>query len=257
MVDCILLAGGGDSDLTRQEEVSNKALLKIEGKEMIWYVLNSFRKLEEIERIVLVGPEAELGYLKGEFSIEIIPGEGSIMQNIVAGNRQLKTNRHVLISSSDIPLVTPGAVRDFLAKCHPFDYDFYYPIVTRESSEKQFPGVRRTYVTLREGTFTGGNIFLVNPAMIEPSAPVIEKFLEERKNPLKMVRLLGPGFLLLFLSKRMTLRRLEKRFSQLLSLKAKAIISEYPALSFDVDKPDDLELARRIFGERERTKEEG
>jgi GTP:adenosylcobinamide-phosphate guanylyltransferase len=248
MVDCIILAGGLSGELTAQEEVPNKALLKIDHQEMVRYVLETYRRVHEIGRIVLVGPVDKFNFLQEDYSLEMVPEGDSLLDNLVAANRFLKTENPVLIITADIPLVSPAAVEDFLQQCSPYDHDFYYPIVSREDCEKKFPGVRRTFVPLQEGIFTGGNIFLVNPVRIEPAVPLLRKFLEYRKNPLKMVSLLGTGFVLRALTKKLSISSLEARFNDLLNIKARAIISRYAEISFDVDKEDDLRLVRQILG---------
>ncbi len=249
MLDCIVLAGGGGKggELVEQEGVPCKALIKIKGKEMVRYVLEAYRSVEQVKRIVLVGPEAELTSIAADYAAEVVPEKETIMQNVAEANRFLKTDRPLLISSADIPLVKAGVVEDLLQKCYPFDADFFYSIVTREKNETLFAGSRRTYVTCREGVFTGGNIFVVNPARIERSVPIMENFMAYRKNPFKLVTLLGPLFVIRFLSKRLTLPELEKRFSELLDLRARAVISDCPEISFDVDKPQDLEFVRRYL----------
>jgi molybdopterin-guanine dinucleotide biosynthesis protein A len=251
MVDCIILAGSDpNSELALQEGVSNKALLPIGGKEMICYVLETFRKLKEIERIVVIGPAESLAFLKEKFAVEIVSEGQSMWDNILTANQFLKSNHYVLFSSSDIPLITPEAVEDFLEKCRPYDRDFYYPIISKKNSETYFPGVKRTYLTLCEGIFTGGNILLVNPAKIESSLVLMEDFLKARKRPVKMLSFLGMGFIMRYLTKKLTISQLEARFSHLLNLTAKAVESSHPEIGFDVDKPLDLELTRNVLGKR-------
>lgn len=247
MVDCAILAGGTNSELERLEGISNKALIKIGDKEMIRYVLEAFRRVEEIERIALVGPVEQFEFLKDDYSLELVPEESSILENLAAANRFLNTTRPLLIGTADIPLVTSEGTADFLQKCSPYDFDFYYPIVSKEACEKYYPGVKRTFVKLKEGTFTGGNMFLVNPAKIEASLPFLKQFIDSRKKPLKMVTLLGAGFLLSGLTGKLSIAGLEKRFTSLFDLKARAIISSYPEIGFDMDKPDDLELMRKLI----------
>lgn len=248
MINCIVMAGGGNGELVQQEKVINKALIPIGSQPMISYVLSTFRQVEAINRIIVAGPVKDLSFLKERFNIELIPEEGTILQNLLAATSVLDKHSHVLISSADIPLVSPDAVTDFIQKCYPYDHDFYYPIVSREKSEALFPGVQRTYVYFKEGTFTGGNIFLVNSVKIEPTVPKMEKFLKDRKNPVKLISLLGPGTVLKFLRKKATIPYLEERFSSLLDLKSRAVISDYPAISFDVDKPGDLVQVKKFMG---------
>lgn len=250
MIDCVILAGGINKELDRPEEVRNKALIKIGEKEIIRYILEAYASVKEMERVVLVGPAEDFAFLQKDFPVELIQEKNSIGENLLAAVRYLQTEKHLLVSTADIPLVTPAAVLDFLEKCSPFDGDFYYPVIPREVSEKKFPGARRTYVTFQEGAFTGGNIFLVNPRKIEPSLPAVNEFIEHRKNPLKMVSLLGAGFLLLALMGKVTIPRVEQRFSSLLKVNARAVITAYAEIGFDVDKPEDLELVRRLLEPR-------
>ncbi|MDO9534386.1 MAG: nucleotidyltransferase family protein [Bacillota bacterium] len=250
MLDCIILAGGVNADLEKLEGTPNKALIKIEDKEMVRYVLETYRQVEDIERIVLVGPVEDFAFVEKEFSVELVPETGSILENLSAASRFLNTQKPVLISTADIPLISPLAVRDFLEKCLPFDFDFYYPIVGREKCEESFPRVKRTYVNLKEGVFTGGNIFVVKPEKIEPTVPRLRLFIENRKNPVKMASLLGTGFLIRLMAKKLNISQLESRFSSLLDLNSKAIISDYPEIGFDLDKPSDLELIRKFMGQK-------
>lgn len=257
MVECVILAGGLNEELTAAEAVPNKALLKIGRKEMVRYVLETYCQVEEIGRIALVGPVEKFSFLQEDYPLELVPESDSLLANVVAANLFLQTANPLLISTADIPLLNPAAVKDFLQQCLPYSNDFYYPIVTKEECEDKFPGVQRTFVPLREGVFTGGNIFLVNPTKIESSIPLVRQFLEYRKNPLKMVSLLGTGFILRALTKRLTISSLESRFSALLNVKAQAIISKYAEISFDVDKPSDLELVRRILENMNKEKSSG
>ncbi len=247
LLDCIVLAGGGKGELAEHEGVSCKALIKLKDQEMIRYVLAVLCALKQVERIVVVGPRDDLLFLQDDYPVEIVAEQGSILQNLTAANRCLNNGRQTIISSADIPMLTVEAMENFLHKCEPFDRDFYYPISSKELSESRFPGVQRTYVTLQEGTFTGGNVFLVNAAMLDAAIPEIERFIEYRKNPLKMVSLLGTGFAWKFITKKLTVAGLEERFSHLLKLKAQAVIIDYPEIGFDVDKPSDLTLVRQML----------
>ncbi|NMB35600.1 MAG: NTP transferase domain-containing protein [Firmicutes bacterium] len=256
MVECVILAGGLNEELTATEAVPNKALLKIGRKEMVRYVLEACSQVEEIKRIALVGPVEIFSFLQKDYPLQLVPEGDSMLDNVVAANRSLQTTNPLLISTADIPFLNPAAVNDFLQQCLPYNEDFYYPIVTREECEKKFPGAQRTFVTLQEGVFTGGNMFLVNPKKIDSSLPLVRHLLEHRKNPLKMVSFFGTGFVLRALTKRLTIADLESRFSALLDVKARAVISRYAEISFDVDKVSDLARARQIFGEQDEVKED-
>jgi hypothetical protein len=104
--------------------------------------------------------------------------------------------------------------------------------------------VKRTYIHFKEGIYTGGNLFLLNPWIVEPCAPKVEKFIAYRKNPIKLAGLLGWSFVFRFFTKSLSLSELETKVSGLWGIKGRVVIAPYPEIGIDVDKPSDLQLAR-------------
>ena len=101
---------------------------------------------------------------------------------------------------------------------------------------------------MREGTFTGGNLFLVNPAIVQRVAPKIRAFLDYRKSPLKMVSLLGWGFTLRYvLLRNLSLEELEEKVSRMLDIKGAVVVCPWPEVGIDVDKPSDLALMQSVL----------
>jgi hypothetical protein len=158
----------------------------------------------------------------------------------------LEGSQWILLSTADLPLLTPEAIRDFLERCFKVEAELYYPIITRQSIEEKFKGARRTYVRLKEGTFTGGNLALMRADALTPCALKGEKLVKLRKSPLGLARQIGLLFILKFILGRLTLAEAERSFSRLLGVKGTAIITPYPEIGMDVDKPEDWELVCRI-----------
>lgn len=241
----LVLAGGlaGD-ELQAHTGVANKALIDINGQPMIRYVIDALLAAERIEDVLVVGPVAELEEALAGLPVNVIADTGNMIDNIRAGAAQLPAGRPMLISSSDIPLLTGPVVDAFLELCFKRPADLYYSIVEREVNERKYPLVKRTYVTLAEGTFTGGNLFMVDPAIVEPVAPKAQEFIANRKRPLRMARLLGIGFLVKLLLRVLTIPELEAKIGKLWGVRGAAIICPYPEIGIDVDKPDDVQLVR-------------
>lgn len=243
--NALVLAGGqAGADLQAYAGISNKALIDVNGKPMIRYVVEALAAAEHVADIVVIGPPAELGPALDGLSVEIVPDAGNMIDNIRAGAARLPHNRPILISSSDIPLLTGPVVDSFLALCFKRPADLYYSIVEREVNERKYPLVKRTYVTLAEGTFTGGNLFMVDPAIVEPVAPKAREFIANRKRPFVMARLLGLGFLLKLVLRVLSIPELEAKIGKLWGVRGAAIICPYPEIGVDVDKPDDVQLVR-------------
>jgi len=242
----IILAGSqGDSPLKDINE--NKALIKIHNKEMVLYVIEALKKLDFIEKVALVGEEDKLLPLKDSVDT-IIGGSCSLTQNILIGAKGLSNEEFVLILTSDIPMITSEAIRDFVEKAEKLDGEFFYPIVEKKYNDKRYPGVKRTYVKIKDGTFTGGNIFLVRVGVLKTAINKAESFLTYRKKPWKLAQMLGISFIFKLLLGSLTIFELEKRVSKIFGVKARAIKSPYPEIGTDVDKESDLMLAKTVLG---------
>lgn len=249
MVNAVVLAGrANDGRLKDYGPPESEALIDIGGRPMLQYVLDALGEARGVERILVMGPPELLARAVQAPRVEFRAGGSSITEHVLLAKRELGEEKPLLIVTSDIPLVTGAMIDRFLAAAVPLGADFCYPISRREDNEAKYPGVRRTYVTLREGTFTGGNIFLVNPQVIEPVLGKAEEFIRYRKSPLKLAGLLGWSFILGLLLKRLNISQLEEKVSRLFGVKARAIICPDPEVGLDVDKPSDLELVRRVLG---------
>lgn len=245
-VDAVILAGGGEI-----EEEPVKALISLDSRLMVDYVVDALRNSQKIEHIALVEHDGELrsfyGNEKGFFYAE---QGATLLESFAAGVNALETaNPWILACTGDIPFLTTEAVDDFIAKCSEREADIYYPIVRKEEVEKRFPCVKRTYVSLRDGIFTGGNLLLIRREIISRCLPIAEEFVRLRKKPAAMARLIGFGILWRYCFKLLTIADVEQRISKLIDAKGLAVISSYPEIGVDVDKVSDLELARSIFEE--------
>lgn len=248
-VNVIVLAGAANGGPLREvSPATNEALVEINGKPMIQYVIDGLRQARSVARIVIVAPPGEVEPHVTGRDLEFVPSRGHIIDNILEALKVLPKDEMFLVVSSDVPLITGQIVDDLVALCQKQSADLYYPIVEKSVAEARFPHVKRTYVPLREGIFTGGNIFLVNPAIVDRAVPVVRAFLDYRKSPLKMVSLLGWGFALRYMVFRnLSLKELEQKVSDMLGIKGAVIICPWPEVGVDVDKPSDLELMRSIL----------
>ncbi|MBS4023603.1 MAG: nucleotidyltransferase family protein [Dethiobacter sp.] len=246
MFDVVVLAGTGKkTPLTEQEGVDNKAFIEINGRTLLSFTLEALRAVKIIDRIAAVGPVDQLSALIEQYNLLVVSEKGEITDNIQAAVSALRPRKHFLIVAGDIPLLTARAAEDFLEQCAPYEADFYYPIVSKEENEKRFPGIERTYARLKDGVFTGGNLFLVNPHKVDEWLPRLNRFIELRKSPFRLANALGFGFVLKFIRKTLTIAELERNVPRLLGISGKAVICGYPEIGTDVDKISDLELVRR------------
>lgn len=254
MIDAIILAGAANTGKLREvSSAAAEATIPVAGRPMIWHVVNALHRSTHIGRIIVVGPEE---VARVEYGIERdrllhLPSGSTMIENLLRAVDHVRGQPRVLVVTSDIPLLTPEAVDDFIERCKPFEADIYYPVVRKETNEVSYPGMQRTYVRLKEGTFTGGNIAMVAPEALIRGRSVIEQAFLMRKKPIKLARLLGFRFILKFMFSRLGLREIEQRAAAIIGCTGRAVVSPYPELGIDVDKPSDLELVDKVLADQQ------
>lgn len=253
MVDAVVLAGRRNLGALRAvSDVEWEALVPIAGRPMAQWVIDALRASGLCERIVVVGPPALWDALREDDAV-VEPSE-DLIENVRRGAHALSGDHPILVCTSDIPMLTPQAVQTFLAASEKIPAEFHYPVIEREDVEKQFPGNRRTYVRLRDGTFTGGNFLLLHPGAARRAIGVAEGLVALRKKPWRLGLMVGIGFVVRLLLGQATVGEAERRFSRLLGVKGRAVRLPYPEVGVDVDHPGDVpycerEIERRRGGE--------
>ncbi|HUW64971.1 MAG TPA: nucleotidyltransferase family protein [Spirochaetia bacterium] len=249
MIGALILAGSKNTGpLSTCSDEPYEALIPVGGRPMIDYVSEALRDSGRIGRTVVVGPEKELREHVGGDVTFVPPGQ-RVMAVLAEAMDRFDGVEKVLIATADIPLLTARAVTAFLDACGDMSRDIYYPVVSNRCIEERYPGNRRTYIPFREGVFTGGNVFLVNPAVMPRCVEKGQALVEARKNPLELSRLVGWTFLIRFLLHLVSLPEAEDRVTRLLGVSGRVLVVDYPEIGVDVDKPGDLALARRVLGE--------
>ena len=248
MIDAVVLAGGGKPEpLTEQEGVSNKAFIKLNNKPILAYILDALHQAVSIDRVIVVGPHEALRELKQSRDyFELVAERGSMLENLAAGFELTDTEKPCLVVTGDIPLVKAAVIEQFLQLCTPFENDLYYPVLTRETCLERFPETKRTYVRLKEGHITGGNIGLVRPEWFLENKARLEMFISYRKKPLKLLKILPLSLGIKYLFKVLSVKDLEYHLSRLLSLQAKAVFCDCVEIAVDIDKVSDLEMVKEI-----------
>jgi hypothetical protein len=193
--------------------------------------------------------------------------------------------RPLLVLSSDLPLITPPAVDDFVARCAAEDarFDGGYAMlcgVADESSLEPYypidgkPGIVRPYVNFRDSRQRLANIYVGRPRLLTNQALLQAGFDHRKMVKLKNVLAISWTFLrqagswqAAWLSLRMqatlmasrrggrlyhwlregnSARRIERVCSKVLGGPIRIVVTPYGGLSLDADNEDDF----RVLAER-------
>lgn len=242
-VDVVVLAGG-DANQVIPELRGPKSLIDIAGRPMISYVMEALGHCKDIDRIVIALPAGTDPEAFAGFPAEVVAGARGVIDSIYKAIELIGEEGYVLVVSSDTPMISGDALNDFLSLCRQNAADIYYSIIPKEAAEAVFPGTKRTYLKLKNGMFTGGNVHLSSKKAFLNNMGAGERIFNLRKNPLGIFQLLGLGFMLKYITGRLSISEIEQTAGRVFNSKVKAIITHYPELGVDVDKAEDLRLAQ-------------
>lgn len=251
MALAVVLAGGQKEGLIRGEALPvNEALIPIGSKLMVEYVVEALEHSSHIDRIVIAGPLEQLENIFGRMAAPITLvrcGDTSVESFRRAFQAAGPVREHILVVTADLPLLTTPAVDDFISTCLQLEGDLFYPIVSKQSNENKYPGIKRTYVNLREGIFTGGNLIFLKPEIVEKCLPIAEQLVRLRKKPLRLATYIGWGVLFRYIFGNLSLQDAEKEVSKKMGVQGVGIISSFPEIGIDVDKQSDLEIVKKLL----------
>lgn len=251
MIAAIVLAGG-QKNLTANgngPEKQNEALIKIGSRNMVEYVVEAIRQSEFVRDIIIAGDKKSLEKIFADYKgIFIVEAGVNVIESFKNALKFVdKGKQRILIATADIPLIHREAVDSFLKNCFKLEGELFYPIISKETNEQKYPSSKRTYAELKEGSFTGGNLFVLDARKIDRALPVAERLVQYRKKPIKLASCVGWRILLKYILGRLALKEAEQSVSKLMGLKGRAVICTFPEIGLDVDKDSDLELAKKIL----------
>lgn len=246
-MDALILAGGpAPPDLCTATGCPDRALIPLLDVPMVARVLSALHATPGMEKIAVVGSAETLAAVSG---VVPVAAHGRMVDNLQRGLATTSSDS-VIVCTCDIPLVTGATFEAFVQLATARHLELAYPIVRRAVSEAAYPGGQRTYARLSDGEFTGGNAVIVPRRIIAEVVELIDVAYNARKNPMALAKILGPAFVMKFLSKRLSIAEVELKASRVLNCRAGAVEMQDAAIAFDVDKPGDLDVARRVLEAR-------
>jgi len=254
-MDAIIVAGGipGPEDpLYPFTQGRPKALLDLEGEPMLQWVVNAVEAASRVEHVFVVWTGGESGIRLGSRST-FIPDQGGMIANIRAGLQAVQQTNpaatHTLLSSGDIPAITPEMVDWRVQTVEAADADLDYAVVERAVMDRVFPGSHRSFTPLKGTEVCGGDLNGLRVSVAGNEA-MWNSLYATRKNVLKQASLLGFDLFLLAAFRRLTLEDAARLGSRRLGLKAHVTLCPYAEIGMDVDKPHQLEMVRHHIRSR-------
>jgi GTP:adenosylcobinamide-phosphate guanylyltransferase len=253
-MDAILLAGGvpaPDSALYPYTQGEPKATLMIGDNFMIQWVLDALNQADTIEGIIVVGCEEMQEELTSHKIIGFKPDRNDIILNFSQGADAILEHNpkaeSVVVVSSDIPMLTPESVNWVINSSLVSVKDIHYCVIDQTQMEQRVPESARSYVKLRDKNVCGGDLSIINLNLYADRKDFWRKIFQARKSYLHQASLIGFDILIMLLLRRLTFDDVVEKVTRRLDITGQGLICPYPEIGMDVDKPHQLELARRVL----------
>ncbi len=297
-LDAIVLAGT-DSNPKRMIQGRNKVFLEVGGEVLVRRVVEALLGASSIGLVFVVGPAEPLRKALDGLSDEVVIVEqvGKMLANTwaaihasearyLSGENGVDPERPLLFISSDLPLISPAAVDDFVARCARAENEAQthfsmFGGVAEEASLRRYypeegkPGIRRPYVHFSQELLRLANIYVARPRKLSHQ-DFLQTGFSYRKakdwhNVMKLVRsYLGrsggwkaawltlrlqatlmasrrSGGLYRWLRKGNTMERVDLAMGAVLGGTVKMIITPYGGVSLDVDDEEDFRVLSLRF----------
>lgn len=251
----IVTAGGASQPgepLYKLTQGGLKAMLKIGNKPMVQWVLDALSQTNRISHVIVVGlpPETDLDC---SHPMWLLPDEGDMINNIRAGAKQaLKLDSsalQALLVSGDIPGISPEIINWMLDQVTEPEYDLYYSVIERSTMEAGFPLSRRTYIHLKDSQVCGGDMHCFRLLAAVEEGTLWKKLIDSRKSPIRQASLLGFDTLFFLMLRQLRLQDAETMVCKRLGIKGKAILSPYPEVGMDIDKPFQFDIMQEFLSQ--------
>lgn len=228
-------------DMAAQAAEGRKALIPLNGRPAVSYLLGSLRNCEAVSRVILVSDRPEIECSSA--ADVCIDAHSDVSECVVAGVRAAANAERCLIMNGDMPLATPEALNDLL-RCAPIS-DVVYPIAEKADVSGVFPGRSPFYVNTREGQFTGSSCLLFSPEAVLAKQDTLVRLLNARSNPKELLGLVGTAFAMKLMLTRLALGEFESHLSRVLDMSCRVFVTHFPELLVSIDQPSDIGMMER------------
>ncbi len=229
-----------------------KALIPVAGEAMLSRVLRALAETPGLARIIVLAQDAPalladpaLAWTAADVRIEARISGRTISGSVRAAVEDPAIGLPVLVTTADNVMLTPATIAEFLRGAGTGDVAVAF--VERGNLERAVGPNRRTWLTFRDGAFTGANLF----ALTGPGAFAALTFWEtveaDRKSVLRLAAHFGPVLMVKLLLRRMPLRGALAAAGGKLGASAVPVVLADGRMGVDVDKPEDHALAEKLL----------
>lgn len=243
----LVLAGsraGAQDPVAAYGGATHKSLIQLGGRSLLARVTDALRNAGAA-RIAVISSHPQVRAEAERLGVEVLDEAAGPSLSVQAAAAHLGTP--LLVTTADHALLEAAWVERFLADV-PACADVAALVAARATVEAAAPTTQRTWLKLADGHWSGCNLFYLANARSLAVVDLWRRVEAERKRPWRQAQMLGLGMLVRYVTGRLSLKDAAARLGKLAGVNAAIVLTPYGLASVDVDKPADLDLARRIVG---------
>lgn len=237
-MDAIVLAAATPKDIEKFGK--NKSLIEYNNKKLVGIAVDAVSNAENVERVFLVGDIDEMKPFEGSVH-RIINPVGNAIDNVVKCINDSEIKGKYIVLASDLPFITTEAINDFIQKCSVQNSSLYYTTVLSDVFKHKYPAYEKTFFKLKEGSFTGGNIFIADTDATLKLVEISKTYFNNRKSPLKLAGLIGFKSIFKFLLGKLSVEDIKETFKKRTGYDVSIMITHYAEIAYDIDRPEQLD----------------
>jgi molybdopterin-guanine dinucleotide biosynthesis protein A len=253
-ITALVLAGqrpAAENPLAGVEGCEHKGLLEAGGRPLIARVADALAAAGDIASIKIAAPAEYRSMLTealaGRERWSFVAASTTPAATILAALDEPWARQGFLVTTCDHALLTPVIVEEFLRGAR--GAEAAAGCVEQAIYQSRFPGSRRTFIKLRDFSFSGANLFWFSGPGARNLVAFWRRLELKRKKPLAMALEIGLGTALWYATGNITRASLELLIRRRTGVAAKLIALTAAEAAIDVDKPEDLTLVRRLIAE--------
>ncbi|KQU62557.1 cobalamin biosynthesis protein CobY [Sphingomonas sp. Leaf339] len=242
----LILAGsrpGAVDPLAAYAGVPHKALIVLDGETLLSRVAVAVRGAGAMT-VAVSADDAAVVAEANRLHLRVIPTASGPSGSVARGLEALGTP--LLVTTADHALLRPAWIDRFIADLPP-GTDVATLLARQDVIEAAAPGTRRTYLRFADGAWSGCNLFWLATPRAAGAIGLWAQVEADRKRPWRIVRRLGPGLLLRYLTGRLTLNDAVRHLGHRAGVEVAVVVTPFGLAAVDVDKPADLDLVRTLI----------
>jgi CTP:molybdopterin cytidylyltransferase MocA len=255
----IILAGerGPGDPLVTHASACCKAMVEVDGTPMIIRVLTALGTATHVGRRLLSGPGHEKLAAGSPFN-QLLETEGvdwcepqpTPSTSAYSAMRQVPADTPVLVTTADHPLLTAEIVDHFCEHSLERGVDVTVGLAPYPLVKAAYPDMKKTVLRFRDGDYCGCNLFAFLTADGRRMADYWRRVETQRKNPVRIIRILGWWAVIRYLLGWLTLENALSSLSRRLNLRLGAIILPFAEAAIDIDSVADHMIVEKKLARR-------